>query len=95
MLLGNGITDDTLLNIARFLPTAKDLLCLGLTCPRFASKVIAGGGGGAAAAAPEMLSLVEQASRQLTGCTEQERWWVPRRGLESLLGLMHEVDMLQ
>ena len=38
---GDGITGDTLLNIARFLPTVKDLLFLLLTCPRFAAKVIA------------------------------------------------------
>ena len=52
-LLGDGITDDTLLHIARFLPTAKDLLALCLTCPRFAAKIIAapgiaGGSGGSA-----------------------------------------------
>ena len=41
LLLGDGIADDTLLHIARFLPTARDLLCLGLTCPRFAAKIIA------------------------------------------------------
>ena len=40
-LLGDGITDDTLLNIARFLPTAKDLLCLKLTDKRFGAKIIA------------------------------------------------------
>ena len=49
-LLGDAITDDTLLNIARFLPTAKDLLCLKLTNSRFAAKIIASApscGGGA------------------------------------------------
>ena len=62
-LLGDGITDDTLLLIASFLPSAKDLLCLGLSCPRFAAKVIAApvSGGGAAAAA-EILSVVEEAA---------------------------------
>ena len=40
-LLGDGITNDTLPHIARFLPTAKDLLNLCLTCPGFAAKVIA------------------------------------------------------
>ena len=40
-LLGDGLTDDTLLNIVRFLPTAKDLVCLQLTNTRFAAKVIA------------------------------------------------------
>ena len=56
-LLGGGITDDTLLHIARFLPTARDLLCFGLACPRFAAKIIAAHGvsAGGAAAAPEML----------------------------------------
>ena len=39
-LLGDGITDDTLLHIAGFLPTAKDLLALGLACPSFAAKII-------------------------------------------------------
>ena len=49
----DGITDDTLLLTARFLPTAKDLLCLGLTCPRPNAKIMpaqgaaCGGGGGA------------------------------------------------
>ena len=37
-LLGDGITDDTLLHISRFLPTARDLLCLKLTNSRFAAK---------------------------------------------------------
>ena len=68
LLLGDGIADDTLLHIARFLPTVRDLLCLGLTCPRFAAKIIAAvpaepGPRAAAAAAPEMLSLVEEAAR--------------------------------
>ena len=40
-LLGDGITDDTLLNIARLLPTGKDLRCLKLTNSRFAAKIIA------------------------------------------------------
>ena len=100
-LLGDGITDDTLLHIASFIPTAKDLLCLQLACPRFAAKVIAapcvgsGGAAGAAAAAPEMLSIVEEAGRLwVAGCSAQERGWVPRVELESWLCLMHEVQAL-
>jgi hypothetical protein len=96
-LLGDGVTDDTLLHIARFLPNVNDLLRLQLTCPRFAAKVIAApsvSGGGAAAA--QMLSLPEEAARRwVAGCSEQERGWVPRRGLESWLGLMHEVGVLR
>ena len=94
-LLGDGTTDDTLLHIARFLPTAKDLLNLQLACPRFAAKVIpspsvgAAAGGAAAAAAPEMLCIAEEAGRVwVAGCSEQERGWVPRRDLESWLGLV-------
>ena len=52
-LLGDGITDDTLLHIARFIPTARDMLCLQLACPRFAAKSAQqqGGSGGSAGAA--------------------------------------------
>ena len=69
-LLGDGVTDDTLLHIARFLPNVNDLLRLQLTCPRFAAKVIAapsviGGGDGPAAA--EMLSIPEEAARRWVG----------------------------
>ena len=100
-LLSDGITDDTLLHIAGFLSTARDLLSLCLTCPRFAAKVIAApidesGGRGGAAAAPEMLSIPEEAARLwLAGCSEQERGWVPRRDLESLVGLMQGVELLR
>ena len=100
LLLGDGITDDTLLNIARFLPTARDLLCLMLSNKRFGIKCIAapgvGSGGEGAAAAPEMLSLVEEAGRLwVSGCSEQERGWVPRREYESWLRLMHELAVLR
>ena len=92
-LLGDGITDDTLLHIAGFLPSAKDLLCLGFTNTRFSTKTMASAVGGAAA---EMLSLVEEAGRLwVAGCSDQERGWVPRRGLESRLGLMQEVELLR
>ena len=40
-LLGDGITDATLLNIVRFLPTIRDLLCLRLTHTKFCTKTIA------------------------------------------------------
>ena len=99
-LLGGGITDDTLLHIARFLTAAEDLLRLELTCPRFAAKVIktpsvTGGGDGPAAAA-EMLSIPAEAARLwVAGCSEQERGWVPRRQLESWLSLMHELGALR
>ena len=95
-LLGDNITDDTLLHIASFIPTAKDLLCLWLSNRRFSIKCIAAQSGGAAAAPPEMLCIAEEAGRLwVAGCTEQERGWVPRSELESWLGLMQEVGVLQ
>ena len=99
-LLGDGITDDTLLHIVRFLPTARDLLCLLLANRRFRTKCIAAAPNGAEEAAqrqsaPEMLLLVQEAARLwVAGCSEQERDWVPRHGVESLLGLLHEVGAL-
>ena len=55
-LLGDGVTDDTLLHIARFLGDPRDLLRLQLTCPRFAAKVIASpaAAGGDGQAAPRL-----------------------------------------
>ena len=98
-LLGDGVTDDVLLHIATFLTTAKDLLRLQLTHERFASECIAapsGRVGGPVAAPEEMLCLAEEAARRwVAGCSEQERGWVPRRGLESWLGLMHGVELLR
>ena len=98
-LLGDAITDDTLLNIARFLPTAKDLLCLKLTNSRFAAKIIASapsGAGASAAAAPEMVCIAEEAGRLwVAAYSEQELGWVPRRALESWLCLMREVELLR
>ena len=101
LLLGDGITDDTLLHIAGFLASARDLLCLKLTNTRFAAKIIAAPGAGIArgdeaAAAPEMLCIADEAGRLwVAGCSDQERGWVPRRELESLLGLMREVALLR
>jgi hypothetical protein len=43
-----------------------------------------------------MLCLAEEEARRwVAGCSEQERGWVPRRGLEGWLGLMHEVEVLR
>ena len=100
-LLGDGITDDTLLHIASFLPTAKDLLSFQLACPRFAAKVIVAPtrGGGAvrgAAAAPGLLCIVEEAGRRgVAGCSEQERGWVPHTGGKTWLGLLYRVEVLR
>ena len=97
-LLGDGITNDTLFHIAHFLPSARDLLCLQLTCPRFAAKCIAApdDDAGGAAAAPEMMCIPEEEARLwVARCSERERGWVPRCERESWLGLMHEVGLLR
>ena len=98
-LLGDGVTDDTLLHIASFITSTKDLLRLQLTNKRFSAKCIAAASassGGGPAAAPEMLCIPDEAARGwVAGCSEQERGWVSRRGLESWLGLMHEVEVLR
>jgi hypothetical protein len=55
-----------------------------------------GGGAAAAAAAAETWSIAEEAARRWAAtCTDQERGWVPRRGRESWLGLMWEVESLR
>jgi hypothetical protein len=63
------------------------------------SAVSSGGSGGAAAAAAqqaEMWSIAEEAARRwIATCTEQERGWVPRRGRESRLRMMWEVEVLR
>ena len=102
LLTGDGITEDTLLHIASFLPTARDLCCLQLSNKRFAARCIAAPGvsawWGAGAAAPaEMLCIPEEVGRLwAVERSEQERGWVPRRGRPSWLCRMHdEVEGLQ
>ena len=105
-LLGDGITDDTLLHIACFLPTARDLLSLLLTCPRFAAKgrVIAApidnsDGGAVSGCSARYADVVDRGggSTAVVGAVhgEQERGWAPRRELESRLALMREVELLR
>eukprot|EP01046_Picozoa_sp_COSAG06_P031514 COSAG06_NODE_3074_length_5891_cov_6.288847_1_plen_302_part_00 len=105
----DAATDDTLLAIAIALPTAADLLRLALICraaaQRFyftatsATSYRSGGTAAAAAAAAqqtETWSIIQEAARQwITTCTDQEQGWVPRRGRESWLGLMWEVESLR
>ena len=88
--------DEAALTIVCALLTARDLLCLRLSCRRFNIRCIVAGGGGPAASAAEMLCIVEVAARRwLACCSEQERGWVPRRELESWVCLMHEVELLR
>jgi hypothetical protein len=60
------------------------------------SGLIASGGGTAAAQQVEMWCIIQEAARQwIATCTDQEQGWVPRRGRESWLGLMWEVEVLR
>jgi hypothetical protein len=97
--------DEAALIIACALADPKDLLRLARACRRFAIKCIAtpashrttaSGSAAAAAQQAELWSIVEEVARRwIATCTEQERGWVPRRGRESWLGLMWEVQALR
>jgi hypothetical protein len=100
--------DEAAILIATALGSAMDLLRLAAACRRFALKYIAaplpplaasGSGAAAAAAAAaaaETWSITEEVARRwIAACTGQERSWVPRRGRESWLGLMWEVEVLR
>jgi hypothetical protein len=107
----DACTDDTLLAIATSLTTAADLLRLVLisraAAQRFyfnttsysGSSVALGGGGVPSSnivSAADTWSIVEEVARLwLSKCTEQERDWVPRRGRESWLQLLREVELLR
>ena len=97
--------DEAALIIACALADPRDLLRLARACRRFVIKCIAApaahrsatsGGAAAAAQQAEMWSIAEEAARRrIALCTDQERGWVPRRGRESWLGLMWEVESLR
>jgi hypothetical protein len=98
--------DEAAIIIAAALGSAADLLRLAVACRRFALKCIAaprapraaptGSGAAAAAQQAEMWSIAEEVARRwIAGCTDQEHGWVPRRGRESWLGLMWEVEVLR
>jgi hypothetical protein len=98
--------DEAALIVAAALADPKDLLRLARACRRFATKCIAApaahrtaassGGTAAAAQQLEMWSIAEEVARRwIVTCTDQECGWVPRRGRESWLGLMGEVQSLR
>jgi hypothetical protein len=92
--------------IACALIDPRDLLALAIAVPpRFANKCItappphrtaASGSAAAESQQAEMWSIIAEAARRwITSCTSQEQGWVPRRGRESWLGLMWEVESLR
>ena len=88
-------TNDLLLRILSSVSTAAaDLARLSLTCRHFGAPV--GKGRREHSAREGQLCLVQQAGRRwLAMCSDQELSWVPRRGCESWLWLMHEVELLR
>jgi hypothetical protein len=96
--------DEAAIIIACALTDPRDLLHLAAACRRFFTKCIAApahrttasGGAAAAAEATEMWSIIEEVARRwIADCSDQEQGWVPRRGRESWLGLMWEVEVLR
>jgi hypothetical protein len=80
--------DEVALAIASALPCAADRVRLAAACRRYALKRIPHGGG-------ELLSLADESGRRwIEQRGERERGWVPRRGRESHLSLMREVELL-
>jgi hypothetical protein len=100
-----AVSDEAAIIVACALIDPRDLLRLARACRRFATKCIAApashrcsasGGGAASPQQAEMWSIAEEAARRwIASCTDQERGWVPRRGRESWLGLMWEVESLR
>jgi hypothetical protein len=90
--------------IACALIDPRDLLALAIAVPpRFANKCIAAppppprtAASDSAAQQAEMWSIIEEAARRwIAACNDQEQGWVPRRGRQSWLGLMWEVESLR
>ena len=100
-------TDETLLHIACSLSDANSLLCFALACTRVGARTVCAGICARDApgcrpfsrqqpAATEMWSLADEAARQwLRGRSDIEHEWTPRRGCESWMGLMNEVQRLR
>jgi hypothetical protein len=90
-----GCSDATLIHIATFL-CPSDMLRLQLSAVRFAAPTTTlAVDVGAGAAPPESWSLISEAARcRVHAHTAEQRAWVPRRGRESWLGLLWELERL-
>lgn len=96
--------DGVALKVASYLPKPADLASLETACRRYWTKGVlaptpAGAAlvtAGAAAPAPEVWSVVQEAARLgLAARNEVQQGWVPRRGDERFLGLLHDVELHQ
>ena len=94
------IPDEVALAITSTIGSAKDLGALSLACKRFSIKYVTAvapaAGSDTPAKEPDAWSIVDESARRwLAKCPEHEQAWVPRRGRESWVGLMHEVETLR
>jgi hypothetical protein len=97
--------DVVALRIVSLLDTAVDLARLGAVCQRYRTKsIVAPIPNGAAllrlplylGPVPEAWSMTEEAARlRVVALPEPQRSWVPRRGSESWVGLLHELEGLR
>jgi hypothetical protein len=95
----DGLEREMLLGICSFL-APRDLGRLACVSRLFGRPCIDDDGeaasGAEAGAGQAATAVVDEAARRwIATCTEQERGWVPRRGQESWLGLMWEVQSLR
>lgn len=99
-------SDETLLQIACSVSDAKSLLCFALAYSRVGTRAVSAAICASESSVPfahqqqpaatEMWSLADEAARQwLRGRSAIEHACTPRRGCESWMGLMHEVQRLR
>jgi hypothetical protein len=79
---------------------AQRFYCTATSYSSGSGSAVPSASGGTAAAAQHAQqgawSIIQEAARQwIATCTDQEQGWVPRRGRESWLGLMWEVESLR
>lgn len=88
-------SEATVLHIASFL-SAIDMLRLQLSATKFAARSLTlGVEASAGTASPEPWSLISEAARcRIIAHTAEQQSWVPRRGQESWLGLLWELERL-
>jgi hypothetical protein len=97
IIIACALTDPgDLLHLAVALPQRFAIKCIGAAASSHRTTASSGTAAAATAGAPDLWSIGEEAARRwIAGCTDQERGWVPRRGRESWLGLMWEVQSLR
>lgn len=103
----DACTDEVLLHIACFISDANALLCFALTCSRLGARTVSSAICASdpsdsrpccseQSVAMETWSLVDEAARRwLRGCSDEECGQTPRRGRDTWMSLMNEVQRLR